>query len=333
MEPYPTMPDGTEDRPARRRVVAADIEALEAFTEGLRAADYQHGGRRSRVAAVGRLPSALALLELPGTARVTRALRTAVADLHNVAGWTSFDTGLTSDALRHFDTALALAADDNASLTSNVHYRLGRLWLHHDAPGWAMAELQLGERAALASGSALALAVVFANQAWARARMGVSDDAVALLSEARENFARSDEDPAPGWAAFFNAADLSALTGVVFTELARTVDPRFTELAVPALSVAVEGYSPGMARSRTLSLISLATCHLLDDQVDPAVALGEQAVDRCEELTSTRTTERLRPLRNEAARRRTNPDARALVERIRAFRPATDEPVGPDPDR
>lgn len=78
-----------------------------------------------------------------------------------------------------------------------------------------------------------------------------------------------------------------------------------------------------MARSRAFSLISFAICHLLDDQVDAAVELGNEAVDRCEVPTSTRAVERLRPLRDEAARRRGHPGALALPERIRAFRPAS----------
>ncbi|ONI92131.1 hypothetical protein ALI22I_05890 [Saccharothrix sp. ALI-22-I] len=45
--------------------------------------------------AVARLPMALALLSLPVTARIGDALRTAVADLHNLADWACSDTGDT----------------------------------------------------------------------------------------------------------------------------------------------------------------------------------------------------------------------------------------------
>ncbi|WP_158852737.1 hypothetical protein [Saccharothrix deserti] len=47
--------------------------------------------------AVARLPMALALLSLPVTARIGDSLRTAVADLHNLADWACFDTGDTGD--------------------------------------------------------------------------------------------------------------------------------------------------------------------------------------------------------------------------------------------
>lgn len=327
-----TPTGGTElDRPwnVRGRVVMADVESLVAFTAGLRALDHRYGGGRCREAAVSRLPSALALFDHPGASDLSGPLHAAVADLHNLAGWSCFDTGLTEAASRHFHTALTVALrGGHTSLTSNVHYRLGRLSLHHNDLGRAMAEFQLGERAAAAGGSALAAALIFANQAWAQARMGRSDDVAMSLARAREDFMRASDEPVPAWVAFFTATDFTAITGVVYTELARTADSRYAEFAAAVLSTAIDGYGPGMARSRAFSLISFAVCHLLDDQVDAAVELGNEAVDRCEVLTSTRTVERLRPLCDEAARRRSHPGARALVRRIHAFRPA---PAVPSP--
>lgn len=328
MQPDSTTPgeDSGPDRPwdVRGRVVMADVDSVVAFTAVHRALDHRHGGGRCREAAVSRLPSALALLEHPGADDVSGPLHAAVADLHNLAGWSCFDTGLPHTAARHFRTALTVAArGDHTSLASNVYYRLGRLSLHHNDLGRAMAEFQLGEGAAAAGGSALAGAVIFANRAWAQARMGRPDDVAMSLARARDAFVRASDEPVPAWAAFFTATDFTAITGVVYTELARTTDSRYAELAAAVLSTAVDGYGPGMARSRAFSLISFAICHLLDDQVDAAVELGNEAVDRCEVLTSTRAVERLRPLRDEAARRRGHPGALALVERIRAFRPAS----------
>ncbi|MEU4745224.1 tetratricopeptide repeat protein [Actinosynnema sp. NPDC023658] len=322
--PTPTEDPGP-DRPwnVRGRVVMADVDSVVVFTARLRALDYRYGGGRCRDAAVSLLPSALALLGRPCADDVSGQLRAAVADLHNLAGWSCFDTGLTDAAAGHFRTALTVAArGDHTSLASNVYYRLGRLSLHHNDVGRAMTEFQLGERAAAAGGSALAGAVISANRAWAQARMGRSDDVAMSLARAREEFMRASDEPVPAWAAFFTATDFTAITGIAYTELARTADPRYAEFAAAVLSTAVDGYGPGMARSRAFSLISFAVCHLLDDQVDAAVELGNEAVDRCEVLTSTRAVERLRPLRDEAARRRSHPGALALVKRIRAFRPA-----------
>jgi hypothetical protein len=178
----------------------ADVDSLVSFTGDLRALDHRHGGGHCRGSAVSRLPSALALFDHPVADEVFGPLCTAVADLHNLAGWSCFDIGLTAEAVRHFRMALAVAArNDHTAPASNLYYRLGRMSLHHN--------------------------------------------------------------------------------DVAYTELARTADPRYAESAAAVLSTAIDGYGPGMARSRAFSLISLATCHLLDDQVDAAVELGNEAVD------------------------------------------------------
>ncbi|XVS60930.1 tetratricopeptide repeat protein [Actinosynnema sp. CA-299493] len=303
------------------RVRFADVVELGELTRRLRARDYRHGGVGPRDEAVAALPVALAMLGVPVAERLVGPLHTAVADLHALAGWASFDIGLV-DAARHcFRTALRVsAAVGNASLTSNVYYRLGRVRLHHDDPVGALAEFGLAEPHARASGSARAMALVKANQAWAKARLGEEDAVLALLAAAEGRFAASGGEAVPGWMAFFTATDLSSLVGVVYTELAQRVDPQYAGLAVPKLTAAAEGFGPDMARSRAFSLMSLATCHLLEDRVDLAAVVGHQALDLCSRLVSTRTVERLRPLRNEAERRRSHPTARDLAERIRTFR-------------
>ncbi|MEV8444071.1 tetratricopeptide repeat protein [Actinosynnema sp. NPDC051121] len=284
----------------------------------LRAHDQRHGGGRCVDEAVGRLPAALALLERTGTARIGHSLRTAVADLHNAAGWVCFDTGRTGEALRHLRTALTVAGDDEA-LVSNIHYRLGRVHLHHDAPRSALSEFRSAERAARASGSALALAVVVANQAWAHAKLGSSGHAVALLDEAADHHSRARGEPVAPWAAFFTDVELAAIGGVVRAEPART-DPAEAGRAVSLLTSAVDGFGPDRARSRTASLISLAVCHLLAGRVDTGTRLGEQAVDLCQTLQSARTTERLGPLQYATRGQPAHRGALALAVRIHRLR-------------
>ncbi|MER5261821.1 tetratricopeptide repeat protein [Actinosynnema sp. NPDC002837] len=284
----------------------------------LRAHDHRHGGGRCVDEAVGRLPAALSLLERTVTARIGHSLRTAVADLHNVAGWACFDTGRTGEALRHLRTALTVASGDEA-LVSNIRYRLGRVHLHHDAPRSAMSEFQSAERAARASGSALALAVVVANQAWAHAKLGSPGHALTLLGEAADHHARARGEPVAPWAAFFTDVELAAIGGTVHAELAR-IDPAEAGRAVLLLTSAVDGFGPDRARSRTASLISLAVCHLLAGRMDTGTRLGEQAVDLCQTLQSARTTERLGPLQDAARGQPAHRGALALAVRIHRLR-------------
>jgi hypothetical protein len=137
------------------RVRLADVVELGELTRRLRARDYRHGGVGPRGEAVAALPVALAMLGVPVAERLVGPLHTAVADLHNLAGWASFDIGLVDEARNCFRTALRVsAAVGNASLTSNVYYRLGRVRLHLDDPMGALAEFGLAEPHARDSGSA-----------------------------------------------------------------------------------------------------------------------------------------------------------------------------------
>ncbi len=301
------------------RIGVSDIQRIEEANRGFRALDYQYGGGACHDAVVGYLPRAMRML-VAATSLVTDRLCVAVADLHNLAGWTSFDTGQVRVARTHFGRALELAEQgNNDALVANIRYRMGRVHLHHNSPDKALMEFQLGQIAAQACGSALAVAILCANQAWAYAKMGHEDEAHALLGRSSDEFARADLAEAPAWAAFFTETDMSAMVGTVYTELAVTVDPTYTRSAIPPLSTAINGYGPDMTRSRSFNLISLATNHLLDDDVDHAATVGAQAVAVCESVRTTRTKDRLLPLKREADKRRNNADARALSKRIATF--------------
>jgi hypothetical protein len=139
------------------------------------------------------------------------------------------------------------------------------------------------------AGSALAVAILCANQAWAYAKMGLHNEALALLGRSRDEFARADLAEAPAWAMFFTETDMAAMVGTVYTELALTVDATYTRSAIPALSAAINGYGQDMTRSRSFNLISLATNHLLDDDIDHAAIVGAQAVAVAETVKTART--------------------------------------------
>jgi hypothetical protein len=297
-----------------------DVQRVEDANRVLRAVDYQYGGGACHDAVVGYLPWGRWMLSGSATGLVTDRLCVAVADLHNLAGWTAFDTGQLRVAATHFGSALELAEQGrNDALVANIRYRMGRVQLHHDAPDKALREFQRGQVAAQAAGSALAVAILCANQAWAYAKMGLHNEALALLGRSRDEFARADLAEAPAWAMFFTETDMSAMVGTVYTELALTVDPTHTRSAIPALSAAINGYGQDMTRSRSFNLISLATNHLLDDDIDHAAIVGAQAVAVAETVKTARTKDRMRPLKREADKRRNNAEARALSERIALF--------------
>lgn len=303
--------------PAPGRIGMTDVRQVEAATRALRSLDYQYGGGFCRDAVVAQLSWGQQMLGASGGEHVKQRLHVALADLHNLAGWTSFDIGLTDSARNHFGKALELAkAGRNEPLVANILYRMGRVYLHQESPNDALKMFQLGQIAAQESGSELAVAVICANQAWAYAMMGQKEQTMKLLNRTRDEFQRANLAEAEDWVKFFNETDVHAMIGTVHTVLAQTVDPTHTKFAIPALSKAIESYDDDMSRSKAFNLSALATNHLLEGDIDHGVRVGRQAVELAENLKSSRVRDRLGSLLKEAAKRSNNPDARDLAEQI-----------------
>jgi tetratricopeptide (TPR) repeat protein len=316
-----TDPEFIDLRPfSRDRPGTIGVAALEAQTRALRAVDYRSGGGMCRDAVMARIHHGHEMLKSSFTEPVKKRLFTAVADLHNLAGWTCFDSGHVGAAHHHLDLALELATRaGNDDLVANIHYRRGRFHLHYGAADEALAQFQLGRLAVRRSGSKLAACILSANQAWAYAKKHDAKLAIALIDRAYEEFGEND-DPEPGdWARFYTETDMSAMAGSVHIDLALRDGEPHIELAITSLTEAVGNYGPEMARSRSLCLIMLATGNLLDGDTGKALSLGCQSIYAAETLKSVRIRDRLRPLRQAAAKRRENADCRALSEAITAF--------------
>ncbi|WIX86060.1 hypothetical protein [Amycolatopsis sp. DG1A-15b] len=299
------------------RVGLADVQRLEDTVARLRAQDYRYGGGACGEAVAEVLPHAVGLLDGTVRGKVRPRLCTAVADLYNLAGWTSFDDDRPEAALEAFAQALDLAVEaGNHDLQANIRYRAGRLLLHYDAVDPALTEFGRGREAALRARSRLAQAILSANQAWADAKKADAVAALACLHRARTEFAdATGVEPSP-WAAFFGPTDLAAMIGTVHGELAQVVDVRHGRDGIPALADALAGYGPEMARSRSLTMIWLATVHALDGDLDVAAESGREAIELVGLLRSPRTRQRLRTLSAAARRHRRDARAREIIERV-----------------
>src|SRR6266496_5201472 len=312
-----TWSAGPARTPAPGRIGMTDVRQVEAATRALRSLDYQYGGGFCRDAVVAQLSWGQQMLNSSGTDIVKRRLHVALADLHNLAGWTSFDVGLVDSARNHFGRALELAkAGESDELVANILYRMGRVYLHKESPDEALKMFQLGQIAAQQSGSELAVAVICANQAWAYAMMGYEEQTMKLIGRTRDEFQRANLAEAEDWVRFFNETDVYAMIGTVHTVLAHNGFPKHTQYAIPALTRAIETYGDEMARSKAFNLSALATNHLLDGDIDHGAKVGNSAVDLAEHLKSNRVKDRMRPLKEEADKRRNNSHARDLSDNI-----------------
>jgi transcriptional regulator with XRE-family HTH domain len=314
--PGPSLAHASET-PAPARIGMTDVRQVEAATRALRALDYQYGGGFCRDAVVAQLSWGQQMLTASTTDVVRGRLYVALADLHNLAGWTSFDMGMADAARNHFGRALELARSGGSdTLVANVLYRMGRVYLHQDAANEALKFFQLGQIAAQESGSELAVAVLCGNEAWAYAALGNAAQAQKLLGRMRDEFSRSDVANAESWVKFFDETDVHAMVGTVHSVLATTVHREHTQFAIPALHRCLARYDSGMARSKAFMLSALATNHLIDGEVEQGAKVGRAALEAGVPLKSKRVKDRMRPILAEADRRSNIPDARDLSEQL-----------------
>ena len=306
--------------PAPSNIGMADVTQLEAVTRAMRALDYQFGGGACRDAVVAQLSWAQRVRSASSTDRVRARLYRALADMQNLAGWTTFDVGLLDSSRSHFASALEFAKQSGDSgLLSNIMYRIGRVYLHRGAANDALKWFQLGQIAAQDSGSELAVAVLCGNEAWAYAMLGDDVQAKKMLGRSRDELVRANLAEAPDWARFYNETDMYAMTGTVHNELA-AFDPRHATTAISAFGQALNRYDDAMSRSQAFTLTMLATSHLRQGDVDHGVHVGRKALAMASAVKSQRVTDRMKPLEIEAARRSYNSDSRDLSNLIRQHR-------------
>ncbi|MFD2028403.1 helix-turn-helix domain-containing protein [Promicromonospora aerolata] len=306
---------------APSRIGMVDVEHVQALTVAMRAVDYAHGGGACRDAISAQVRWSQQLLAADATDETRRHLLIALADLHNLAGWASFDVGMFSTARRHFARALEQArhAGDD-SLAANILYRLGRLHLHRDLSKEALRFFQLGQLVAQDS-CGVTDSMLWVNMAWAYAYLGDRPKMDHAVTAAEDAFGAADLDQAASWVRFFGETDLHAVTGAALTSLPDPQDQEM-ERAIELVTTTVRLRGPEMARSRTFEHISLAVAHLRIGAHDEGIAYGHQAIDGAASVRSVRTIDRLEPLRVEAAAQPLRVGADDLAQRITELQPA-----------
>ncbi|MGH3527743.1 MAG: hypothetical protein ACRDQ6_10595 [Pseudonocardiaceae bacterium] len=102
----PTPPNTPTPLPSR--LGASDVAALTGLTAQLRAGARTYGGGADVVPTVAN--RSRSLMAVPASDPIKSQLRSALADLHTLAGWCCVDSGLHDQARACFATAMDLAA-------------------------------------------------------------------------------------------------------------------------------------------------------------------------------------------------------------------------------
>ncbi len=297
--------------PLPSRLGAADVAALRGLTEMLRTASRTYGGQADTIIAVaGRSDR---LLSIPASELTTRAMTSAVAELHIVAGRAAFDSRLDDSARYHFRQGLDLAASvDDTYWKATAIWSAARLTGERGHPGDALKLLQLAEIALADLPERHPWAPILAG--WVRGESALALAQTGHTEQARRELARARqrlEDAAPD-------ADSQATTD----SIAALIELRLSDLDAAERSAvtAVRLRQGSTNRREAVSAdITLATIHVRSGERHSS-ELAQRAIGGVAALPgSGLVRDRLAPL-EAALAARSDGDSRELVREARALR-------------
>ena len=277
--------------PLPSRVLGLHVVKVRNLTQRLDEASCTYGSDPQVSSAAAEWASGL--LGVPGAEPIKRALTTAVAELHLLAGWDAFDGGLYDRALYHYDRGLKLATEvgDVYCQVLAMNYA-GLAHVDHGHPNDGLKLLQISQvtardiapddERAFGEGSRAALeACARADSATALGQLGNWDAAENAVAESQELWQPTPVAP---------AGDPDIVSAQLELERGRLDAAQAFATASSRL-----WESRGGRRGRTTAAVLLATIHVRAGDSD-GLPLAHQAISSAMQLSSVRVRRRLAPL-------------------------------------
>ena len=320
---------------SRQRIGIADVDAIEAITEGFRRSEQAHGGGLCRSAAIAQLQQVQRMASATCSESVRARLVLATTNLALVAGWLSYDVEDHDTARRLWTYALDTTrhAEDHPRSTDLAVTALGNMStqaLHLGRPQEALRLAQL-ESTTTTSRTHPASAIMYPGSltalAYCRAALGDVEPCRRAMSQQAEEWARAiDNAPAWHWTRHATDAQIAGFEaekqGTALEFLSRT-HPEFAPAAVEHLCIAVNSYEDDtMARGRLIELTKLTSAYFRAGDVASGVASGFETITSMNRLSSKLGYPKLRIVDAAAAPFTRNPEVAELRDRIRTTRAA-----------
>lgn len=271
------------------QVLPVHVVKVRDLTQQLRRAGRAYGSdpHMSSAAAAG----AARLLDVPGAEPVKKALLSAVAEAHMVAGWAAFDASLYRRAMHHYTCGLTVATDaGDAYWQALALMYAGMATVEHGHPNDGLKMLQFAQIKAWdipsggmpgsifgADARAAVEAHVRAHSALALAFLGHSDAADAEAARVRQVWQPT-------------ASSLSGDLDIV--DALRELERGRLDVAEPLAAASVQRWKDVSRRAGTQASVLLATIHVRADESDGLV-LAHSAITAADHLSSARTRQQL----------------------------------------
>ena len=260
------------------------VETIRHISGVYRSLDNRYGGGHVRDGLVRFLDTEVApLLRGRYDARTGIALYSAAAEATQLAGWASYDAGLNGLAQRYMVQALRLAtAAGDRTLGAEILAAMSHQAAYLGASAEAVDLARAAGRTAAESGMAAIQAESAVLEAQGHAVGGDEAACTAALDRAERAFDRAENTSNPQWIGYFDEAYLSAKFGHCFAALGQgKLAARF---AVRSLEMDGSAY----ARGKQFNLALLALAHVQSGEPEQAGAVGVQAAQAAESLSSER---------------------------------------------
>ncbi|MGH3971844.1 MAG: helix-turn-helix domain-containing protein [Pseudonocardiaceae bacterium] len=264
--------------PLPSRLAAADVTAIRSLTESLRTVARTYGGCAKMMTGIA--TRSLPLMSVPASDQVHADMASALANLHNMVGWTCVDSGFHDHARACFGTAMELAKTANDSREMASAFLHAGIQMHDSgALNDSLKAFQLG---LMGTEDEVSIAWLHAETAWPYAQMGRTDQALTAMKKGRE---QPLTDP-------FEVAEMDYLTSCVYSTLGQ-----LDTAEAFAVSSVRKWEAEGVSRRDSVEAdIVLATLHATTGEPDTAV-LARKAITGVAGLQSFRARQvKLLPL-------------------------------------
>ncbi|PPK64469.1 hypothetical protein CLV40_11933 [Actinokineospora auranticolor] len=304
--------------PTPATVGATEVGQLRELTRVLWTQEKRLGGGAVRDAVVAQLKWAQGMLDANHTDEVGRELRVVLSDLLALAGWASYDVGMTGLALRYTGQALAMAQEAEDPVRSALALeQIGRTYLHEGDTSEAREVFAFGTLTAERTRSADTTALLLSGQARAYAESGDPTRALDCIHRAQDTLSNVSEPTLPDPRGF-SQARLASDHARVYADLA-VHDHAYADQAITALTASTAPTATVHVKRQAFRLADLAACHLHGGDPDTGIRIGHQVIDMAGGIRSHGLTEHLNTVRVAARSHSTLSDARDLDQRIAAL--------------
>ncbi|VVJ22653.1 Uncharacterised protein [Amycolatopsis camponoti] len=274
-----------------------EMGGLEQSVVFFRQWDSSGRGGLHRKAVVGQLVAVAEAASQPASPATHRRLLQVVAELAQLAGWMTYDTGAFGLAQRYY--LLALDACRHAGAADLGAKIIGDMTQMSTALGWYDESLSL-VRTAVATlprnGNALVRSELFGLEARACAQLGPAEASSArrAIDACLDTFDNASSDK-PDWVHYLNRAEAECLAANAFTELAlaerrHALSTTYAAQAEQHVANTIDARGGIYLRSRILDELRLGRIRLAQHEPAEAARIGISALRQASEMRSTVVT-------------------------------------------